>query len=227
MKIWFQCKIKYQREEENGKIKKISEPYLVDAVSYTEAEARIYQELGSVIPGEFEVTAITKSRFVDIFHYDDNDVWYKCKVTYMVTDENSGKEKKITNMMLVTAAHVKEAYERIQESLSTMLVPFEVPEIAQSPIVEIFPYISEEDREPVIPENLRPLKEVEAERLSETEAEERGVVRPIPPGPAELEAMNAEDQANASDDEDEDEDDFDAQLDEADEENFEEVKVEN
>lgn len=226
MKIWFQCKIKYQREEENGKIKKISEPYLVDAVSYTEAEARIYQELGSVIPGEFEVTAITKSRFVDIFHYDDNDVWYKCKVTYMVTDENSGKEKKITNMMLVTAAHVKEAYERIQESLSTMLVPFEVPEIAQSPIVEIFPYISEEDREPVIPENLRPLKEVEAERLSETEAEERGVVRPIPPGPAELEAMNAEDQANASDNEDE-EDDFEAQLDEADEENLEEVKVEN
>jgi hypothetical protein len=221
MKIWFLCKIKYQREEENGKIKKISEPYLVDAVSYTEAEARIYQELGSIIPGEFEVTAITKSRFVDIFHYDDNDVWYKCKVTYMVADENSGKEKKITNLMLVTAAHVKEAYERIHESLSTMLVPFEVPEISQSPIVEIFPYISEEDREPVIPENLRP--------LSEMEAEQRNLVRPIPPGPAELEAMRAEDRQKEETEEieeTEEQEDIEALLDEPDEEHEETVRVE-
>jgi hypothetical protein len=188
MKIWFQCKIKYQKEEENGKMKNVSETYLVDAVSYTEAEARIYQELGSIIRGEFEVTAITKSRFVDIFHYDDNDVWYKCKVTYVVADENSGKEKKITNMMLVTAANVKEAYERIHESLSTMLVPFEVPDISTSPIVEIFPYVSDEDKEQVIPENLRP--------LSEVEAEERGVVRPIPPSPAEREAQAIEEQLN-------------------------------
>jgi hypothetical protein len=188
MKIWFQCKIKYQKEEENGKMKNVSETYLVDAVSYTEAEARIYQELGSIIRGEFEVTAITKSRFVDIFHYDDNDVWYKCKVTYVVADENSGKEKKITNMMLVTAANVKEAYERIHESLSTMLVPFEVPDISMSPIVEIFPYVSDEDKEQVIPENLRP--------LSEVEAEERGIVRPIPPSPAEVETNEIEEQLN-------------------------------
>jgi hypothetical protein len=87
MKTWFTCKIKYQQEQENGKIAKISESYLIDAVSYTEAEARIYQELGSIIRGEFQVTAITQSRIVDIFHYDDNDVWYQCKVTYMVADE--------------------------------------------------------------------------------------------------------------------------------------------
>lgn len=159
MKIWFTCKIKYQKELENGKLANINEVYLIDAVSYTEAEARIYQELGSVIRGEFEVKGITQSRIVDIFHYDDNDVWYQCKVTYMVADENSGKEKKIVNMMLVTAANVKEAYDRIHESLSTMLVPFEVPEIKQSPIVEIFPYVAEEDREPIIPENLKPIGE--------------------------------------------------------------------
>lgn len=216
MKIWFLCKIKYQREEESGKIKKISEAYLVDAVSYTEAEARIYQELGSIIRGEFEVTAITKSRFVDIFHYDDNDVWYKCKVTYLVADEKSGKEKKIINLMLVTAANVKEAYERIYESLSTMLVPFEVPEISQSPIVEIFPYISEEDREQVIPENLRPLSEVEAENS--------GLVRPVPPGPAELEAMRAEEQQKPKEDV---EQEVEALLDEKDEDELEEkVRVE-
>ena len=159
MKIWFTCKIKYQKELENGKMTNIAEHYLIDAVSYTEAEARIYQELGSIIRGEFQVTAITQSRITDIFHYDDSDVWYSCKVTYVVADENSGKEKKITNLMLVTASNVKEAYERIHESLSTILVPFEVPEVKMSPIVEIFPYIPEEDREQVISENLKPLSE--------------------------------------------------------------------
>lgn len=184
MKIWFQCKIKYQKEEENGKLKNVTEAYMVDAVSYTEAEARIYQELGSIIRGEFEVTSITKSRIMDIFHYDDSDVWYHCKITYILADEKSGKEKKVTNQMLVSAANVKEAYDRIHESLSTMLITFEVPEIKQSPILEIFPYIPEDEREQVIPENLRPLTEVEAEA--------RGVVRPIPPSPEEAEAALTE-----------------------------------
>lgn len=194
MKIWFQCKIKYQKEEENGKLKNINEPYLVDAVSYTEAEARIYQELGSLIRGEFEVSSIAKSRIIDIFHYDDSDVWYHCKITYVLADENSGKEKKVTNQMLVSAANVKEAYDRIHESLGNMLITFEVPEIKQSPIVEIFPYVPEEDREQPIPENLRP--------LSEVEAEERGVVRPIPPNPAEVEAQLPEaDEENSKEEE--------------------------
>lgn len=159
MKIWFNCKVRYQKEEENGRLKNITEPYLVDAVSFTEAEARIYEELGSIIRGEFEVKSITKASIVDIFHYDDSDIWFACKVTYVVVDENSGKEKKIANQMLVTAANAKEAYARIHESLSTMLVPFEVPEVRQSPIVEIFPYVAEEDREQVIPENLKPLNQ--------------------------------------------------------------------
>ncbi len=187
MKIWFQCKIKYQKEEENGKMKNISEAYLVDAVSYTEAEARIYEELGSIIRGEFEVTAITKSRIIDIFHYDDSDVWYHCKITYVLADENSGKEKKVTNQMLVSAANVKEAYDRIHESLGNMLITFEVPEIKMSPIIEIFPYVSDEEREKPIPENLRPLSEVEAEAT--------GVIRPIPPSPAEM-ATKAQERAD-------------------------------
>ena len=153
------CKVKYQKEEENGKVKNVTEPYLVDAMSFTEAEARIYEELGSIIRGEFIVSGISKSRIIDIFHYDDSDVWYKCKVTYSV-EEESGKEKKIKNYMLVTASDVKQAYERIFESLNNMLVPFTVPEILETPIVEIFPYISEELKEPEIPANFKPLAEV-------------------------------------------------------------------
>ncbi|AHM59605.1 hypothetical protein D770_06710 [Flammeovirgaceae bacterium 311] len=146
MKIWFQCKIKYQKEDENGRLKNITEPYLVDAVSYTEAEARIYQELGSVIRGDFEVTSITKSKISDIFHYDDTETWYKCKVTYIAADDNSGKEKKVTNQMLVSAMDLRQACERLLESLQGLLVTFDVVEIQQSPLVEIFPYVEDETK---------------------------------------------------------------------------------
>ena len=159
MKTWFMCKVKYQKEEENGRMKNVNEPYLVDAMSFTEAEARIYEELGSVIRGEFVVSGISKSKIIDVFHYDDSDVWYKCKVTYSV-EEESGKEKKIKHYMLVSASDVKQAYERIFESLDNMLVTFSVPEVVETPILEIFPYISEEEKEQKIPANLKPLSEV-------------------------------------------------------------------
>ncbi|ERM84457.1 hypothetical protein P872_25205 [Rhodonellum psychrophilum GCM71 = DSM 17998] len=165
MRTWFLCKVKYAKENEQGLLKNVSEQYLVDAVSFTEAEARIYDMLGSVIRGDFQVTNISKSNIVDVFYYEDIDVWHKCKITYLVTDADSGKEKKVTQFMLVTAHDVKEAHERIFESLNNMLVTFRVPEIAESPIVEIFPY-EKEDEELLPPPgaNLRPVSEVKAEQ---------------------------------------------------------------
>lgn len=145
MRTWFLCRVRYAKENEQGLLKNVSEQYLVDAVSFTEAEARIYDQLGSVIRADFQVTNISKSNIVDVFFYEDIDIWYKCKVTYVVADADSGKEKKITQFMLVSAHHVKEAYERIHESLNNMLVSFAVPDITESPIVEIFPYEQEDD----------------------------------------------------------------------------------
>lgn len=165
MRIWFLCKVKYAKENEQGLLKNVSEQYLVDAVSFTEAEARIYDMLGSTIRGDFQVTNISKSNFVDVFPYDDIDIWHKCKITYVVADADSGKEKKVTQYMLVTAHDVKEAYERIHESLNNMLVTFRVPDVNESPIVEVFPY-EHEDEEllPPPPSNLKPLSEVKAEQ---------------------------------------------------------------
>ncbi|MFD2037668.1 DUF4494 domain-containing protein [Belliella marina] len=165
MRVWFLCKVKYAKENEEGLLKSVSEQYLVDAVSFTEAEARIYDMLGSVIRGDFQVTNISKSNIVDVFFYDDIDIWHKCKITYIVTDADSGKEKKVTQFMLVTAHDVKEAFERIFESLDNMLVTFRVPEVTESPIVEIFPY--EKDDEELLPPpaaNLKPLSEVKADQ---------------------------------------------------------------
>jgi hypothetical protein len=173
MRIWFLCKVKYAKENEQGLLKNVSEQYLVDAVSFTEAEARIYDMLGSVIRGDFQVTNISKSNFVDVFFFEDIDIWHKCKISYIVADADSGKEKKVTQFMLVTAHDVKEAYDRIHESLSNMLVSFRVPEVTESPIVEVFPY-EKEDEEllPPPPSNFKPLNEVKAEqeRREETRA---------------------------------------------------------
>lgn len=148
MKQWFLCKVKYQKEDENGRLRSVTEPYLVDAVSFTEAETRIYEEMGERVRGEFLITGISKSKIIDVFNYDDVDVWYKCKVVYYVAEE-SGKEKKIVNQMIITAHNVKEAYERIYLSLDNMLVSFQVPEIVESPIIEVFNYsgdVSPEDK---------------------------------------------------------------------------------
>ena len=147
MSTWFTVKVKYTKQLENGDFKRVTEPYLLAAMTFTDAEARIYEELGAVIRGEFSVTTISRTDFHDIFHYDDSDTWYKCKITYEGATEDSDKPKKVTQNFLITAHSVKEAYERMQESLSTLMVDFMIPSITVSPIVDIFPYNEELDKE--------------------------------------------------------------------------------
>lgn len=168
MNTWYTVKVKYTKQLEDGRLKRVTEPYLVDAQSFTDAEARIYHELGSSVQGEFLVSGITKTDFADIFHFDDAEDWYKCKLSYVTLDGDSDKEKKVTNYFLVSAHNVKEAYERIQESLSEMLVSFEIPSILLTPIVEIFPYDPELDK--IM--GLTPVGEVEGAVYKEDEETE-------------------------------------------------------
>ncbi len=149
MNNWFTVKVKYTKQLENGSFKRVTEPYLLASMTFTDAEARIYEELGSVIRGEFNVVGIARTEIHDIFAYDDVDTWFKCKVTYERVDgEGEGEsKKKVAQNFLVSASNIKQAYDRIQESLSTLLVDFSIPSISLSPIVEIFPYAEQLDRE--------------------------------------------------------------------------------
>jgi hypothetical protein len=142
MRTWFSVKVKYAKENEEGLLKSISEQFLVDAVSFTEAEAIIYDRLGEQIRGDFQVTHIAKSNIVDVFYYEWDLTWFKAKIQYIVADSDSGKEKKVTQYMLVSANSVPQAHERIQESLSTMLVSFQVPDVVETRIEAVFPYES-------------------------------------------------------------------------------------
>lgn len=140
MNTWFTIKVKYTKQLEDGRLKRVTEPYVIDSVSFTDAEARIYEEVGQYITGEFLIKGISKVDFADVFYYEDSDDWYKCKLTYVSVDADEGKEKKISSNLLVTANSVKEAYERVKESLSDMTVSFELPSITLTNIVDVIPY---------------------------------------------------------------------------------------
>jgi len=177
MNSWYTVKIKYIKALEDGRLKSVTEPYLVDSVSFTDAEARMYEEVGSQVRGEFIITGITKTDYADIFYYDDCDDWYKCKVTYESMDADSGKSKKVSNNYLVTAANVHQAYERMNESLSEMLVTIDIPSIMLSPIVEVLPYVPsadvELDRRPATEEEMSsgiPSARYEEDELEDAES---------------------------------------------------------
>lgn len=164
MNDWYTVKVKYTKNLEDGTFKRVTEPYLVGAMSFTDAEARIYKEMGEVIQGEFLVTGITKTNLQDIFAYDDEiQDWYKCKMVYENIESDGNSGKKVTQNFLVNASNVREAYDRMKESLKGYMVDFELPAIALSPILDIFPIEEELDREL----DRRPLEEDDIKNLEE------------------------------------------------------------
>ena len=90
MANWFECRVKYDKMLENGMQKKVTEPYLVDALSFTEAEARIIEEVSPFISGEFSVSAVKRANFSELFFDETGDRWYKCKLNFITLDEKSG-----------------------------------------------------------------------------------------------------------------------------------------
>lgn len=146
MNNWMLSKVRYTRQEENGSFKRVTEQYLFAAMSFTDTEKRIYEELGSLIRGEFTVVSIARAEFHDIFHYEDADVWYKCVITFNGSEEGE-KAKKTKQNFLVSANSVREANDRLKESLSTLMVDYVIESVSVTPIVDIYPYKEELDKE--------------------------------------------------------------------------------
>lgn len=141
MNNWFTVKVRYTKQLDKGTFKRVTEPYLVAAMTFTDAEARIYEELGSLIKGEFRVVYAVRTELHDIFNYDDADVWYKVKISYeMVASDIGEGTKKTTNYILVSAQNVKEAYDRIKQCLEKLMVDYKIHAISESPIIDIYPY---------------------------------------------------------------------------------------
>jgi len=143
MHNWFECKIKYEKNAGDGKIVNVGETYLVDAMSFTEAEARIIEEMKPFISGEFKVENIKRSRIYEMFPNENGDKWYRCKVFFISLDEEKGVEKRTGATMLVQATDVKEAWDGIQDGMKGSMADFEIASIAETMIMDVYPYGSE------------------------------------------------------------------------------------
>lgn len=141
MANWYECKIRYEKNID-GKTKKVNESYLVDALTYTEAETRILETLCQYISGEYTITNIKRSRIIEIFtsEVDVYDRWYNCKINIITLDEEKGIEKKTPQLMLVHADTIDTALARLREGLKDTLYDYTIVSIAESAILDYFPY---------------------------------------------------------------------------------------
>ena len=141
MQKWFECTIKYEKQLEEGKIAKTTERYLVDALTFTEAEARIIKEMKPFISGEFEVANINPQKYSELFWNEKCDKWFKTKVNFIVLDEEKGVEKKVANYMLVQANDLKEARELLVEGMKGSQADWEIASISETKIIDVYKYI--------------------------------------------------------------------------------------
>ncbi|MDR0836290.1 MAG: DUF4494 domain-containing protein [Tannerella sp.] len=140
MHNWFECKISYEKTGEDGIQKKVSEPYLVDAMSFTEAEARIIEEMKPFISGEFTVLDIKRARYNETFFNDKGDRYYKAKLFFVALDEKSGAEKKTAVQMLAQASTIHEAIKVIDEGMSTTMADYEISSVIETALIDTFPF---------------------------------------------------------------------------------------
>jgi hypothetical protein len=131
--------------DQNGREKMVSEPYLVDAVSFTEAEKRIHEMLKPYISGEFTVTNIKIANYSELIPNDGGDRWFKVKVTFIGYDEEKKVERRTNTSMLIQANNVKEAYDNTENAMKGMVSDFEIPAINESTIMDVFPYTEKEE----------------------------------------------------------------------------------
>lgn len=147
MHTWFTCKIRYEKVMENGMNKKVTEAYLVDALSFTEAEARIIGEMKPFISGEFTVKDISRANISEIFPSDEEaaDRWFKCKLVFTTLDEKSGSEKKTANYALVKGASLDDATKKMHEGMKGTLSSYSIESVVETAIMDVYPYHLEEE----------------------------------------------------------------------------------
>ena len=141
MALWFECKVRYEKLQENGAVKKVNEPYLVDALTFTEAESRIIEELTPCISGDFSISAVKKTRVAEIFFDETGDHYYMTKVNFVSLDEKSGSEKKVANFILVQASDFEDALKNFKKGMEGTMADYEIVSISETMIMDVFPLV--------------------------------------------------------------------------------------
>lgn len=137
---WFECKVSYEKMMENGVQKRVTEPYLVDALSFTEAEARIIEEVKHYVSGEFIVANIKRAKIAELFFNENGDRYYRIKVNFITLDEKSGAEKKTAVQMLAQASDLKEAITVLEEGMKGTMADYTIASVVETMIMDVFPF---------------------------------------------------------------------------------------
>ena len=138
--IWFECKIQYEKMMEDGLQKKVVETYTIDALSFTEAEQRIMEEMSSYISGDFDVIDIKKATYKEIFFADQDlaDKWYKAKLQFITIDEKTEKEKRSTVSYLVNAGSFNGSVKNIEEVMSGTMIDYVISSVSETTIMDVY-----------------------------------------------------------------------------------------
>ncbi len=145
--IWYECKVKYRKTDETGNQKMVGEIYLVDAISFTEAESRINEEMKAYVSEEFKIANIKVANYAEIHPFENADRWFKSKISLIAYDEESGKERKTNMYFLVQANDVKEAYDNTVHTMKGTMGDYSIPAISESAVLDVFPYFSGDEDE--------------------------------------------------------------------------------
>ena len=148
MHMFFEVRIRYEKTMENGQNKKVDEPHQFDALSFTEAEARIINEMTPFISGDFKVKAVKEANFSEIFFSNEEsaDTYFKARLAYVTLDEHSGAEKKTYTNVLVQAANLRDAVKKLDEGMKGTIADYKIISIAETKIMDVYLYKPEEEK---------------------------------------------------------------------------------
>lgn len=140
MTEWFECKVSYEKEAEDGKMVKVKEDYLVDAMSFIEAETRLTEKVSEIISGEFSVEALKREKVYEIFKCSEDDgVWFKNKVEFVTVNDN-GKEKKTKATIFLQTSNIKKVASELTDKLLGTMMDYSIISINKTNILEVFEY---------------------------------------------------------------------------------------
>lgn len=141
---WFEIKIRYAKTQEDGTLKNVTEHYVVDALSFTEAEGAIMEEMKVFISGDYKITDIKPAAYHEIFFsdMDKDDKWYKAKLMFITIDEKSQKEKRSAVTYLVQSGSLPGAVKNISEVMGTTMIDYEMASVVETQIMDVFEHDS-------------------------------------------------------------------------------------
>ena len=148
---WFETKIRYEKTMDDGMQKPITEQYVVDALSFTEAENSIIEEMSTCISGEFKITGIKPTPYHEIFFSENanDDKWYKTKLQFITIDEKSEKEKRSNINYLVQASSLQGAVKNIDEVMGGTMIDYIIASIVETQIMDVYEHSAITTKKPV------------------------------------------------------------------------------